>query len=57
MLKLMRRIGEKIVINKEIVISIESVRGSQFSFCIEAPKGVEIDREEIFKKKYPEDQG
>ena len=49
MLVLTRNIGQSIIINDNIVITINSVnnRGRQVSIGIEAPKDITIYREEI----------
>lgn len=52
MLLLTRRQGEKIVIgDNEIVIEVMQTRGGQVRLGITAPKGVTVDREEIFVRK------
>lgn len=52
MLILTRRIGETIIIgHKSIKVSVNKICGSQVRLCIQAPKDVVIDREEIHHKK------
>ena len=53
MLALTRKINERIVIDKCIIINISEIRGGSVKIAISAPKEMEIDREEIFIKKYP----
>ncbi len=47
MLILERRIGEKIIINKEITIWVIGIQGNKTRLGFEAPKTIIIDREEI----------
>lgn len=47
MLVLMRRKGEKIVINDNIVIKVDSLTRKQVHLAIEAPKDVSVFREEL----------
>lgn len=47
MLVLARRNGESIIIGEDIRVRIISVRGDVVRLGIDAPKDVEIDREEI----------
>ncbi len=47
MLHLSRKIGEKIVIGKDIVIEIIAVRGKGIRIGIQAPKEIPILREEL----------
>ena len=50
MLALSRKLGESIVIGKDIKISILEIKGNQIKIGIDAPKNVTIYREEIFKQ-------
>jgi len=52
MLALTRRIGEKILIGDEIVITVTaaSSRSSQVKIGIDAPRVVAVHREEIYQK-------
>lgn len=50
MLALSRKLGESIVIGKDIKISILEIKGDQIKIGIDAPKNVTIYREEIFKQ-------
>ncbi len=50
MLVLTRRIGETIRIGPHIVVTILGVNGSQVRIGIDAPKNVEVHREEIFER-------
>lgn len=50
MLVITRRIGEKIIINDNIHITINEVRGRQVRVAFDAPLNVVIHREEIYKQ-------
>lgn len=47
MLILTRRIGEKILIGKDIIISVGKISGTQVSLGITAPAAIDIVREEL----------
>lgn len=47
MLVLSRKIGEKLCIGKDIVLTITGIRGSRVTVGIEAPVGVRIRRGEL----------
>lgn len=51
MLILSRKIGEKMVINDNIVIEILSIKGCQVRLGTTAPKEIRVDREEIKKRR------
>ena len=51
MLVLTRRVGEVIVIDNDIRVSIVSVRGERVRLGISAPKLVQVDREEIHERR------
>jgi len=48
MLILTRRIGEKLIIGEDVTVSILSVKGHQIRVGIEAPRDVQIHREEVY---------
>jgi len=50
MLVLTRRLGEAITINDDIKIIIVEIDGNQIKLGIEAPRNIEIYREELYKK-------
>ncbi len=50
MLVLSRRAGESIVIGGEVVVTIVEVRGGQVRIGIDAPRSVEVHREEVFRQ-------
>jgi carbon storage regulator len=52
MLVLQREVGERIVIAKEIIVTILGIKGRRHvRVGIEAPKDIVIDREEIPQRK------
>lgn len=53
MLVLSRRIGEALLINKDIVVRILGVNRGQVKIGVEAPKEVEVLREEVLDKNKP----
>ena len=57
MLILTRAKGESIMIGDEIVITVVEVRGSQVRIGIEAPKEVDVHREEIYERVQKEKSG
>ncbi len=50
MLVLTRTIGETIIINGDIEVTVTDIQGGQVRVGIEAPKDVIINREEIHNK-------
>lgn len=50
MLILTRRLGEKLIIGDNIVITIIGVKGNQIRIGIEAPKDVAVNRSEIYDR-------
>ena len=50
MLILTRKVSERIVINDTITITILGVKGMQVRIGIDAPKEVQVHREEIYNK-------
>ncbi len=48
MLVLTRRVNESIMIGHEIVVTVLEVRGDQVRLGIEAPRSVDVHREEVF---------
>jgi carbon storage regulator len=50
MLVLSRKVGESIIINKDIKVLVLDVKGHQVKIGVQAPDGVSINREEIQDK-------
>jgi carbon storage regulator len=51
MLVLTRRVGETIVIDHDIRVTVVSVRGERIRLGITAPRLVQVDREEIHERR------
>ena len=51
MLVLSRRIGERLVIDGRITVTVIDIRGGQIRLGIEAPKEVPVWREEVKAKR------
>lgn len=49
MLVLTRKVGEKILIGDDIVVTVLDVRGEGIKIGIEAPRGVKIQRQEVLE--------
>jgi carbon storage regulator len=50
MLILTRRVGEKLVIGENVVVTVLGVKGNQIRIGIDAPPEVQVHREEIFQR-------
>jgi len=50
MLILTRRVGETLRIGDDIAVTVLSIKGNQVRIGIDAPKAVEVHREEVFQK-------
>lgn len=50
MLILTRKIQEAIIINDNVTITVLSIRGNQVRLGIDAPREVQVHREEIYHK-------
>jgi carbon storage regulator len=51
MLVLSRRIGQRVMIGDDVVVSVLEVRGSTIRLGIEAPPSVPIHREELLARE------
>jgi carbon storage regulator len=50
MLILSRRIGETIMIGSNVTVTVLGVKGTQARLGIDAPKDVEVHREEVYER-------
>jgi carbon storage regulator len=57
MLVLTRRIGERIVINDQVVLEVLQVKGNRIRLGIQAPPGLSILREELLSRETQVEQG
>lgn len=54
MLVLSRKVGEKIYIGDDIVVTAISIERGKVRLGVEAPKAVPVHRREVFEKLHPE---
>lgn len=54
MLILTRRINENLIIGDDVTISVLSVNGNQVKIGIDAPKDVQVHREEVYNRIHKE---
>jgi len=57
MLILTRRIGENIIIDGNVTLSVIGVRGGNVRLGVQAPDNVSVDREEVYLRKKQEKNG
>lgn len=50
MLILTRRIGETLMIGDDVSVTVLNVKGNQVRLGVNAPKNVEVHREEIYQR-------
>jgi len=50
MLILTRRVGEKLIIGDDIIVTILSLKGNQIRVGIDAPREVKVHRQEVFDR-------
>lgn len=51
MLVLTRRVGESIVINGDIVVTVVDVQGKKIRLGVTAPDHVTVDRQEVHERR------
>jgi carbon storage regulator len=56
MLILTRRVGESVVIDGGITVTVSKINGDRVKLGFEAPEGIRIDRKEIWLKIQAEQQ-
>lgn len=56
MLILTRRMGESIRIGDDVTITVLGVKGSQIRIGVDAPREVEVHREEIYQRVHDDDE-
>ncbi len=57
MLILTRRIGETLRVGDDVKVTVLEVQGNQVRLGIEAPRSIEVHREEIYQRIQQERQG
>jgi carbon storage regulator len=50
MLILTRRVGEKLIIGEDVIVTVLGVKGAQVRIGINAPREVTVNREEIYER-------
>lgn len=56
MLILTRRIGEALMVGDDVSVTVLGIQGNQVRMGINAPRNVEVHREEIYQKIQAEKQ-
>ena len=52
---LTRRIGESVIINEDITVTVLGIKGNQIRVGIDAPRHVSVHREEIYQRMKKEE--
>ena len=50
MLVLSRRVGESVVIGGQVTVTVLEVRGDQIRIGVDAPRSVQVHREEVWRE-------
>jgi carbon storage regulator len=56
-LVLSRRVGESIVIGNQVTVTVLEVRGDQVRVGVDAPRDVQVNREEVHRSLQEENRG
>jgi len=51
---LTRKIGERVIIGKNIIVEVTDIDGKQVRLSFNAPQDVSVDREELHERKHNE---
>lgn len=57
MLILTRRVGESLVIDDDVTVTVLGVKGNQVRLGVQAPPDVQVHREEIYQRIQNEKKG
>jgi len=57
MLILTRRVGEKLIIGENVTVTVLGVKGNQIRIGIDAPRDVQVNREEVHQRILKEQEG
>ena len=57
MLILTRRVGEKLIIGENVTVTVLGVKGNQIRIGIDAPRDVQVNREEVHQRILKEREG
>ena len=51
MLVLTRRVGEQVVINDDVIVTVVAVQGEKVRLGITAPASIRVDRQEVHERR------
>ena len=57
MLILTRRVGERLIIGENVTVTVLGVKGNQIRIGIDAPRDVQVNREEVYQRILKEREG